>query len=165
MKKSDATPVMLPEHLDNPFIARLSPLMSNQEAIDKLLEDPLFSESERKYPHHLRRACVLRLNRHFFRPLRRHLELEMLLAHLLRDGYDGRNISDGSYLRHLQDNHARVAQRNLLAGANTASSTAAALTLIGCSGMGKTETVRRILKLYDRVVEHVDPFSFQQVVW
>lgn len=156
---------LLPEHRDNPFIAKLPPLMSEQEAIAALAEEPPFNVQEKNYPNHLRRACIMRLNRHFFSPLRRHLTLESRLANLLREGYDGRSISDGSYLNHLHDNHERVVHRNIQACASPALSTASALTLIGCSGMGKTETTGRILRLYPQVIDHFEPYSFKQVVW
>lgn len=156
---------MLPEHLNNPFIAGLPPLMTESEAIAALSEKPHFEVGERQYQNQLRRACIMRLNRHYFRPIARHFTLESRVANLLREGYDGRNISDGSYLRQLHDNHERVVQRNILACANPAPSTASALTLLGCSGMGKTETTSRILRLYPQVINHEKPYSFQQVVW
>jgi len=165
MTNPDDLPTNLPEHLNNPFISPLPPLMPEQDVIASLLEEPGFDERERSYPDHLRRACIMRLNRHYFKPLGRHLSLESRVAHLIREGYDGRNIVDGSYLKHLHDNHERVFYRNLHACANPAISTASAITLIGCSGMGKTETVKRILSLYPQVIEHVKPYSFQQVVW
>ena len=165
MTNPDDIPLVLPEHRDNPFIAALPPLMAEREVIASLSEEPRFDERERTYPDHLRRACIMRLSRHYFKPLGRHLTLEARLAHLLREGYDGRNISDGSYHQHLRDNHERVIQRSLAAGANPARSTAAAMALVGCSGIGKTETVTRILYRYPQVIEHHEPFSFQQVVW
>ncbi len=165
MTSPDDIPRLLPEHRDNPFIAELPPLMSEQEVIAALSEEPSFKIEERGYPDHLRCACIMRLNHHYFRPLRRHLDLESRLAQLLREGYDGRNISDGSYLMHLRDNHARVVQRDMQACANPAPSTASGLTMIGCSGMGKTETTVRILRLYPQVIRHAKPYSFQQVVW
>jgi hypothetical protein len=158
-------PLVLQEHRDNPFIAALPALMSEQEVIASLSEEPYFDERERNYPDHLRRACIMRLNRHYFKPLKRHLTLESRLAQLLRMGYDGRNICDGSYLKHLHDNHERVIHRNMLASANPAPSTATAMSLIGCSGIGKTETINRILRQYRQVIEHDEPYSFQQVVW
>lgn len=165
MTNPDDIPLTLPEHRDNPFVAALPPLMSDQEVIASLSEEPYFDEGERTYPDHQRRACIMRLSRHYFKPLGRHLTLEARLAHLVREGYDGRNISDGSYYHHLRDNHERVIQRNLAAAANPARSTATAMSLIGCSGVGKTETVSRILSRYPQIVEHREPFNFQQVVW
>lgn len=165
MTNPDDLPLILPEHRDNPFIAALPFLMSEKEVIASLTEEPYFDKREREYPDHLRRACIMRLNRHYFKPLGRHLILESRLAQLLRDGYDGRNISDGSYLQHLRNNHDRVIQRNLNAGSHRARSTATAMSLVGCSGMGKSETITRILCHYPQVIEHDEPYSFQQVVW
>jgi len=165
MMNPDDTPLSLPEHRDNPFIAALPPLMSDQEVIASLSERPLFDKRERDYPDHLRRACIMRLSRHYFMPFQRHLIVEMRLAQLLRQGYDGRNISDGSYRKHLQDNHERVINRDITVCRNLGQSTAVAISLVGCSGIGKTETVSRILHRYPQLVEHNEPFSFSQVVW
>lgn len=165
MTNPDEIPLVLPEHRDNPFIAALPPLMAEREVIASLSEEPRFDLRERTYPDHLRLACIMRLNKHYFKPLGRHLTLEKRLAHLLYQGYDGRNISDGSYHQHLRDNHERVLNRDLSACRNPAPSTASALSLVGCSGIGKTETINRILCRYKQVVEHDAPYSFQQVVW
>ena len=87
MTSPNDIPNLLPEHRNNPFIAALPPLMSEKEVIVALSEKPRFNEQERGYPDHLRRACIMRLNRHYFTPLGRHIALESRLARLLREGY------------------------------------------------------------------------------
>lgn len=165
MAKNDSNSSYLPEHLENPFIARLPPLMDEKQAIAALSEEPTFRAEERNLPDQLRRACIMRLNHHYFKPLRRHLVLNERVGQVLREGYDGRNISTGQYFQHLRDNHERVVQRNPTMSTTTAHSSATALSLVGCSGMGKTETIRRILNAYPKVIEHEVPYAFQQVVW
>jgi hypothetical protein len=156
----------LPEHLENPFIAPLPPLMSPQQATAALTEEPHFNpQLERSFPDQLRRACIMRLTQHFFTPLRRHLDLNERIGQVLREGYDGRNISTGTYFKHLQDNRERVIRRDLEAKITSARSTATALSLVGCSGIGKTETISRILRTYPQVIQHDEPYSLQQVVW
>jgi hypothetical protein len=164
MNPNDAHPT-LPEYLENPFITALPPLMSEQEVIASLSEKPHFDKRERYYPDHLRCACIMRLARHYFIPLKRHLTLETRLAQLIRQGYDGRNISDGSFHNHLRDNHDRVINRNLFSCRNVAQSTATALSLVGCSGIGKTISVARILSRYPQIIEHDEPYCFQQIAW
>lgn len=165
MTKPNSAEPLLPEYRDNPFIALLPNLMSSEMAAEKLSEDPHYDERERTYPRHLRRACIMRLHKHYFWPVKRHLSLESNVSLLIREGYDGRNISDGSFYRHLRANHERVVNKDLRAGTNSPRSTALSMALLGCSGMGKTETVERILRLYPQVVQHSDPYIFQQVVW
>lgn len=166
MTTNEDDPLYLPEHLENPFIAPLPPLMSQQQAIAALSEEPRFTpQLERGYPDQLRRACIMRLNHHYFRPLRRHLDFNERIGQVLREGYDGRNITTGDYQRHLRDNYERVVHRDPTIQITSARSTATVLSLIGCSGIGKTETVTRILRSYPQIVEHVQPVSFQQLVW
>ena len=164
MTPSETPPFELPEYSGNPFIARLPPLRSEEDAI-KILEEPsAHSEVERRYPDHLRVHCIMRLAR-FFEPLNRHLQLEQRLSLLLRQGYLGRNPLTGSYLHHLRDSHERAVAKDLFAGGNPAPSTAASFALLGCSGMGKTRTVEQILHSYPQVIRHSEPFTFDQLVW
>lgn len=154
----------LPEYRENPFIARLPTILSETEAYQALAAPPRYHEKERILPDHIRVHLIMRLA-HYFEPLTRHLQLEQHFSLLIRQGYLGRNPRDGSYLRHLQDSHDRVVHRSLAAGKGRAPSTAASFALIGCSGIGKTRTVDRILGLYQQVIHHTEPYSFDQVVW
>lgn len=154
----------LPEYRNNPLIARLPAILSEDEAIQVLSEPPDFSEQERGWADHLRAHCIMRLGRYFL-PLSRHLQLERHFSLLLRQGYIGRNPLTGDYLQHLRDGHEMLVHRDLHAGLGTAPSTASSFALIGCSGMGKTRTIAHILHLYPKVIRHSKPFSFDQVVW
>lgn len=80
------TDPMLPEYANNPFIARLPPLMSQQEALATLTDLPAYSIAERRYPAHLRCHCIQRLAR-YFDPMNRHLTLEHRISALIRQGY------------------------------------------------------------------------------
>ncbi len=44
-------------------------------------------------------------------------------------------------------------------------STASGFALVGVSGIGKTRSVQRILRLYPQVIHHSEPFSLDQVAW
>ncbi len=57
MTNPDDIPPLLPEHRDNPFIAKLPPLMSEQEVIAALSEEPSIKEEERA----IRTICVVRV--------------------------------------------------------------------------------------------------------
>ena len=76
---------------------------------------------------------------------------------MIRAGYVGRNPKDGSLNRKMQDGYQRImdgATNNFrFAQAN---STAKCLSLIGCSGSGKSTTVNRILSTYPPVIFHSD---------
>ncbi|HYD30292.1 MAG TPA: ATP-binding protein [Azospirillaceae bacterium] len=89
----------------------------------------------------------------------------MRFSALLRQGYVGRNPNTGDFLHHLQDGYERVAQRSLSASRHSTRSTAASFALVGCSGIGKTKSMERILGMYPQVIHHSEPFSLDQVVW
>jgi len=65
----------------------------------------------------------------------------------------------------LQDGHERILQRSLTAVRHAVRSSASSIALIGCSGVGKSKSIERILERYDQVFVHDEPFSLHQVVW
>ena len=137
----------LAEYDDNPFISRLTSILPIDVALRKLTDLPKYEEAERLYPPHLRAHCVQRLTR-YFDPLERHLILEFRLSALLRQGYIGRNPRNDDYLRRLHNACERVKDRDLTAFCHPVETTASSFALIGCSGIGKTRGIERILRLY-----------------
>lgn len=160
----DAELPELPEYRDNPFISRLPPILSVPDALRMLTQLPAHNEAERQYPAHLRSHCVQRLGR-CFAPLERHLSLEVRLSALIRQGYVGRNPNTTDYLHRLHNDHERVLKKDLSATLHPVEITASGFALIGCSGIGKTRSVERILHLYPKIIHHQEPFSLEQVVW
>lgn len=155
---------ILTEYRDNPFIACLPPPLSVSEALAKLTDLPSYSEAERQYPAHLRCHCIQRLGR-YFDPLSRHLSLEQRIGTLIRQGYVGRNPNTTDYLHRLHNNHERVRRRDLGAQIHPVETTASGFSLIGWSGIGKSRSVDRILRLYPQTIEHADPVALVQVAW
>jgi hypothetical protein len=75
----------------------------------------------------------------FFQPFATHLELETKISVMLRQGYVGRNLDDGSLNAHLQNGDERVMTGELeVFRFAQAKSTALSFSLIGCSGVGKS---------------------------
>lgn len=153
----------LPEY-DNPFIERLPPILSEREVFTTLRDLPHHDEAERSLPSHLRVHCAMRLGR-YFNPNERHIALERRIDLLIRQGYIGRNPKTTGYYLRLQNDHERVTQRSLEAEAVPMRTTASGFALLGVSGMGKTETVTRILSRYPEVIEHTEPGYVLQVPW
>ncbi|WP_448208571.1 ATP-binding protein [Azospirillum sp. sgz302134] len=164
MAEDDADLPELPEYRDNSFINRLPPVMSIAEALRNLTRLPIHSDEERQYPAHLRCHCLQRLGRYFV-PLERHLQLEVRLSALIRQGYVGRNPNTTDYLHRLHNDHERVLKKDLSAVIHPVETTASGFALIGCSGIGKSKSVERILQLYPKLIHHQEPFSLEQVVW
>ena len=164
MTTSDLQDFQLPEYSDNPFIGSLPPILSTAAAIKALNAPPHFHERERSFPDELRVHCLQRLAS-YFEPLADPLRLETAISILIRQGYVGRNPLTGTYLGCLQDGHQRIVHRDFDCAPPHVPSRATSMALIGCSGMGKSSTIDRILSLYPKVHQHTEPFSLYQVVW
>jgi ABC-type oligopeptide transport system ATPase subunit len=84
---------------------------------------------------------------------------------MIRQGYVSRNINNGDRQRHL---HAAFQQ---LEPSNESSyryappeSTATSMSIIGCSGSGKTTTMNKILRYYPQVIGHKE-LGLKQIVF
>ncbi|PEI51998.1 ATP-binding protein [Bacillus pseudomycoides] len=135
----------------NPLIEALPPILSPEEAYEKMSYYPAFDEIEASLPTHVRYHAIPRINR-FFQPVMQHLDLEQRFSRLLRHGYVSRNPRLPDYNRALN-------------GTQDIRSTASSMTLMGFSGIGKTTAIERILSLYPQVILHEYPLNLMQVVW
>lgn len=142
---SDDQP-LLPEYQGNPFIARLPAILSPREAVRALIDLPAHSEAERAYPAHVRFHCLQRLTT-YFDPLPQQIELELLLSMLIRQGYLGRNPNTTDFIHRLHNDYERTIRRDIHAQLHPVESTASGFALVGVSGIGKTRSVQRILRL------------------
>jgi len=123
-----------PVHDGNPFIEALE--SHTQEDVARKLEwlppyDP--KDQKRPLPEKLELLDNLPL---FFQPLPRHLSLTQSIESLMRTGYAGRCPRWGRP-------DPNIPQNNLVSGA-----------LFGLSGLGKTATVTRILRLHPQWIRH-----------
>lgn len=154
----------LPEYAGNPFIAQLPPPLSVREALIALTDLPAYNVVERQYPSHLRCHCIQRLAR-YFDPMNRHLALEQRVGALIRQGYIGRNPRTTDFIHRLHNNHERVLQRDLDVALHPVETTASGFALIGSSGIGKSRSIDRILRLYPQTIFHEEPMALVQVSW
>ncbi len=156
---------MLPEYQDNPFIAKLPQLLSQRDMLMTLASYPEFDEGERSYPAQLRKHCIMRLGR-YFEPLERQLQLAERFGMLLRQGYIGRNPLTHDYIRHLQNGAERIEAKFLhISVRNPVEITAASFALTGCSGIGKSKSIEKVLHQYPQCIQHSEPFSLIPIVW
>ena len=162
---SDCEALSLPEYDDNPFIARLPPIMGQKDLYKSLVSAPIFRESEPEFPAHLRKHCIARLSKCFL-PQARQVELADRFGMLLRQGYLGRNPLTHDYLHHLQNGIERIEAGSLdVPVSQPVQNTASSFALLGCPGVGKTLAMNRVLAQYPQVIQHDAPFSLTQVVW
>lgn len=155
----------LPEYEKNPFIARLPPLRSQRQLLDTLAARPDYDVRERGYEVSLRKHCIMRLGR-FFEPLERQIQLADRFGMLLRQGYIGRNPLTHDYIRHLQNGAERIEAKSLtIPTSQPVENTATSFALAGCSGIGKSKAIEKVLHQYPQCIQHTEPFSLLQITW
>ena len=172
MKKAESHRVVavyqtakLSAYQGNPLIEALPPLNSflNDSSALKgslrcTIEDIHLNGVERAH-------CICRIIDDFFQPLSQHIQLHERLSLMIRGGYVGRNPETGDWAKHIQNGYERVISGDLKAIKFTdVNSTAQSMTLIGCSGNGKTTAMKQLLSLYPQVIYHPDR-NFEQVVY
>lgn len=149
----------------NPFIEALTPIMTTAQIKEGLTGKIEYNLAELSLDGNSRMHYVAQLLDDFFQPLACHLQLESKLSIMIRQGYVGRNPTDGSLHTHMQNGYERVQTGDLdVFRFEHAKSTARSLSLIGCSGCGKSSTLTRILATYPQVIYH-EKLNFTQIVY
>jgi len=166
MTTSPESPILsLPEYEGNPFISRLPPLQTQRQFLDALTARPQYDAQERGYSASLRKHCIMRLGR-YFEPLERQLQLAERFGMLLRQGYIGRNPITHNYIRHLQNGAQRIDAKSLTVDTrHQVENTAISFALAGCSGIGKSKAIEKVLHQYPQCIEHTEPFSLIQITY
>lgn len=141
------------DYRGNPLIEALPPILSQEEAYDKLCFYPPYHEGERQLAPELRFNALYRLQQ-FFQPVTQHLDLERRFSRLIRTGYLSRNPLDPAQVQLLTGEAVPGIRR-----------TASSFTLMGVSGIGKTTAIERILSLYPQCILHPRPLNRIQIVW
>jgi hypothetical protein len=156
----------LEEYKGNPLIEALPSIWLDDISLAKRLSSrPSHSKNDLDLHPRLRLHTIARLlSGTFFHPLPSHLDLERKLSLMIRTGYIKRNPA----LNH--DKHATQANYLAMQGhqsnANlfpTTDRSALGMTLIGCSGSGKTTAMKRVLSTYPQLIEHPDYNMLQQI--
>lgn len=153
------------QYRGNPLIEALPPIMTTKQVKQGLSGSVKFDPSDIYVDGTHRVHIISQLLDDFFQPLANHLQLQTKISVMLRQGYVGRNLSDGSLNTHLQNGYERVMTGDLeVFRFNHAKSTARSLSLIGCSGSGKSSTLNRILATYPQAIFH-EKYNFTQIVY
>ena len=153
------------DYRGNPFIEALPPIMKIEQVKKGLIGKVKFNPSDIHADRRIRAHIIPSLLDDFFQPLGAHRALEEKLSIMIRRGYVGRNLKDGSYNTHMQNGYERIMSGDLDSFRfDHAISTASSLLLLGCSGSGKSTTLRRILSTYPQVIFH-EEYNFTQVTY
>jgi hypothetical protein len=153
------------QYRGNPFIEALPPSMSLQQVKKGLSGNIQFDPRDISADGRTRAHVIASLLHEFFQPLSAHLQLQKKISIMIRQGYVGRNLKDGSLNMHMQNGYERVMTGDLeVYRFHQAKSTALSLSLIGCSGSGKSTTLSKILSMYPQVIFH-EEYNFTQLAY
>jgi len=161
---------VIPEYSGNPFIEALPPILSAEEAAEKLAFYPPYHPQERRLESHYRIHMVQRLFQ-IFQPLPVHLDLESRISRILRQGYLARNPLKPQFVQYLK-NSDEIINKGIdgtLENNKLFRTTASGFSIVGVSGMGKSTAINQVLRMYPQVILHSrykeTKFSVYQLVW
>ncbi|GAC31737.1 AAA family ATPase [Paraglaciecola polaris] len=156
----------LEEYKGNPLIEALPSIWLDDLSLAKRLSSrPLHSKDDLDLHPRLRLHAIARLlSGTFFHPLPSHLDLERKLSLMIRTGYLKRNPALNHDKVAIQENYlAMQGHRDDAKLFPTTDRSALGMTLIGCSGSGKTTAMKRVLSTYPQLIEHPDYNMLQQI--
>jgi len=153
------------QYNDNPFIEALPPILSVKQAGSSLKGKIVYQVSDRLAEAKARMHMVVSLLDDYFQPLSQHVLLEERIGMMMRRGYVGRNLNDGSLNQKLQEGYELIkADGTKPANFATEKTTARSMSLIGISGSGKSSSLNRILDTYPQVIFHEES-NFIQITY
>jgi hypothetical protein len=150
------------QYNDNPFIEALPPIFSVKQTGLNLKGKIDYRPADRTVDAKARMHMVASLLDDYFQPLPQHVLLEERISMMVRRGYVGRNINDGSLNKKLQEGYELIKSGGSKpANFSTEQTTGRSMSLIGISGSGKSTSLRRILETYPQVIYHETSNFFQ----
>ena len=152
----------------NPLISALDKPISDRDFASLVSNLPPFEPEERQLPAEERRTRLCRCEAVFV-PFTHHLSLHQRINRLLRVGYEHRNpVHDLNQVRF--DGRVDQLRATLKYGlAPYQSGSVQGFALTGVSGLGKSTSVRSVLRLLPQVIHHDsyqdNPLQINQLVW
>jgi hypothetical protein len=157
---AEYSPQTIAAYLGNPLIEALPPLMDEEAILGLLTDMPSFSVIEKELPRQERFARLVGLV-DFKVPLTRDIRLAFAIDTAMRANYVGRSPTTAEHVARLQDFYLARKKGISKVPRRERRRTALSAALIGLSGVGKTEAVRRILELFPQGIRHKQPALIQ----
>lgn len=161
----------IPEYFYNPMIEALPPIWTEEEAVEELSYFPIYHDNMLNAPKHVRHHLIQNSFR-FFSPLDTHIDLERRFSCLIRVGYRNRNPVQTEFWKEIDEriNTLKNISRNQYQRKRKYHSTSASgFFIVGISGIGKSQTIEQILRLYPQILDHKKykgkNFTYSQLVW
>ncbi|MEK4262746.1 AAA family ATPase [Paenibacillus sp. FSL L8-0499] len=156
----------------NPFIEAIPPRLNQDQLYQMLDSAPRFSGDLNQLDLEERLELIQQIKPGYWKPLITHFERYRNIYNMIKIGYQSRNPLSAIYQREMAIGLDEILShgtdeegRNLAGNIQTAQMMAD----IGLSGMGKTKSYERLLRLFPQVIHHVaydgEPFPVKQVVW
>src|SRR6267142_124067 len=158
------------DHVGNPLEEALPPMLTTDQLILRLQHFPTYDEAARKASDEVRYLLIQNAMR-FFVPLDIHVDLYRRFTNIIRIGYAGRNpvAHDKKSRPDFRLESFDQYSGQYTSGVPQFMSTAAGFNVAGISGVGKSFSFDRILKLFPQVIHHSKyggkPFTQSQIVW
>lgn len=134
-----------------PCIEALPCLISRQKMFQIIQAHPPYKQSMRRKPPHVRAHMVMDIL-HFFQPLPIHARLDGMISRAIHDGYIGRNPLDPRQANNMKDRLEFF--RNHPYDLHYDENAAGGFVVVGMSGVGKSTSLRRILRRYPQIILH-----------
>lgn len=143
----------LPEFWGNPLIQALPPLPTKDEIFRLLATYPVFDEAERLLPPHVRAMRISLINR-LFVPMPMQLEIALGLMQIVRLAYTSRNPISPRLWLDPREEYATIREGVLARWDSEA--VFDGFSIIGTSGIGKSRSILKALRLLPQVIDHID---------
>lgn len=155
----------------NPFIEALPPIFEEEDVALHIRKYPDYDVNQRKLGKETRLHLIQQIS-DYVEPLPSHFLAAQRLSRQMRHAYKARNPFLPEYIRQFNIGFKEILDSGIdQTGKNIAGirSTAAAFSILGVSGQGKTTTIESSLLMYPQVIHHSTyngkPFIRKQIVW
>jgi Cdc6-like AAA superfamily ATPase len=160
----------------NPHLEALPPILSREQAKERMAYFPPYHPSDRERPAHIREHMAAGLSALRI-PLAVHAELESRISRLIRWGYVARNPALASFQQAIDARESALCVEGkgndiYITGGRVRTGprpSATGLTLLGTTGIGKTVLTEMVLGQYKQVIVHREykgrPFTQTQIVY